>query len=190
MDGDGDDKITKAEFLEALQVTDAARALQYVGVDAVELVDYADFIFSANGPTLHATSQPHAREGDLNGARKLGLGLDEDERLLTFEQLMGVILQFRGASSATVKDIVDLRKYLRNEMVQQHNELLEVFNAIMETEERLDKVACAVELGRMSFDEHFHQLEAAGTKHFHQLEATGTMPFSVRQADRSSVESV
>jgi len=94
LDEDGDNEISKSEFVKILEIPDACRCLQEVGVDVVGLVDLTDFLF----------------EGD-----------DEDEegggceQNLTFEKFMEVVLQLRGSNNATVKDIVDLRKSIRKE---------------------------------------------------------------------------
>jgi len=85
IDTDGDGKIAKHEFSNLLSNPKAARALHDVGVDPVGLVDFEEFIF----------------EG----------GKDE----LEFFEFMDVVLQFRGTNTATVKDIVDFKKMVRNE---------------------------------------------------------------------------
>merc|ERR1712039_396293 len=46
-DTDGDQRISKGEFVNLIQQPDAARALQKIGVDVVGLVDYTDFLFVA-----------------------------------------------------------------------------------------------------------------------------------------------
>ena len=43
MDSNSDGMISKCEFLSILENPDAARALQHVGVDPVEIVEYVDF---------------------------------------------------------------------------------------------------------------------------------------------------
>jgi hypothetical protein len=73
-------KIGKDDFVKLLENPEAARALQDVGVDVVSLVDFTDFIFKEVGKEL------------------------------SFSDCMDVVLQLRGTNSATVKDIVDLRK--------------------------------------------------------------------------------
>eukprot|EP00930_Biecheleria_cincta_P042782 TRINITY_DN29438_c0_g1_i1.p1 TRINITY_DN29438_c0_g1~~TRINITY_DN29438_c0_g1_i1.p1 ORF type:complete len:642 (+),score=111.97 TRINITY_DN29438_c0_g1_i1:83-2008(+) len=73
-------EVTKQEFESLLTEPKAAIMLQDVGVDVVGLVDFADYIFS------------------------------EERPVLTFEEFMDVVLQLRGSNTASVKDIVDLRK--------------------------------------------------------------------------------
>merc|ERR1719276_54979 len=45
LDADGDNTISKREFMQILDNIDAVRCLQDVGVDVIGLVDFADFIF-------------------------------------------------------------------------------------------------------------------------------------------------
>lgn len=73
--------ITREEFGELLEQPYALKALKEVGVDAVGLVDFADFIFS-------------------------------DAESITFAHFMDTVLQLRGSNVATVKDVVDLRKFM------------------------------------------------------------------------------
>eukprot|EP00927_Polykrikos_kofoidii_P019656 TRINITY_DN19214_c1_g1_i2.p1 TRINITY_DN19214_c1_g1~~TRINITY_DN19214_c1_g1_i2.p1 ORF type:complete len:836 (-),score=158.75 TRINITY_DN19214_c1_g1_i2:122-2629(-) len=91
IDEDGGGTISRDEFMQILDNIDAMRALQEVGVDVVGLVDFVDFIFGED------TSPENARE-------------------LTLSEFMEVVLQLRGSNTATVKDIVDFRKFVRNEM--------------------------------------------------------------------------
>lgn len=95
LDMNGDGQISRSEFEKILEIPQAARALQDVGVDVVGLVDFAEVIF----------------EGDPNG--------EEPERQLSFSAFMDVVLQLRGGNTATVKDVVDCRK-----SIMQHNERL------------------------------------------------------------------
>lgn len=75
-----DDLITQEAFRSLLVSPQAAGILEEVDVDVVGLVDFADYIFSDEHP------------------------------FLAFPDFMEVILQLRGSNTASVKDIVDLRK--------------------------------------------------------------------------------
>jgi len=77
------DRITKVQFQELLAIPEAARALHQVGVDAAGLVDYIDIIF---------------------------LKSDKSDEI-DFADFMEIILELRGGNKATVKDVVDLRKF-------------------------------------------------------------------------------
>eukprot|EP00929_Paragymnodinium_shiwhaense_P052959 TRINITY_DN2651_c0_g2_i1.p1 TRINITY_DN2651_c0_g2~~TRINITY_DN2651_c0_g2_i1.p1 ORF type:complete len:846 (+),score=209.53 TRINITY_DN2651_c0_g2_i1:81-2618(+) len=89
LDADGGGTISKKEFLQILDNVDAVRCLADVGVDVYSLVDLADYIFEDDDAS--------------NG----------DELELDFCKFMEVVLQLRGTNQATVKDIVDLRKFMR-----------------------------------------------------------------------------
>merc|ERR1719335_1052200 len=88
LDKDGDHCISKSEFVKILENFDAVKSLQDVGVDVVGLVDFADVIF------------------------------DDGAQELSFEKFMDVVLQLRGTNTATVKDIVELRKMVRTNNIQ------------------------------------------------------------------------
>merc|ERR1712151_156582 len=79
--------ISKAEFCDILRNREATKALHEVGVDVVGLVDFVDFIFGGDDSEADGTT-------------------------LTFSDFMDVVLQLRGSNTATVKDVVDLRKFI------------------------------------------------------------------------------
>jgi len=81
LDTEGGALISRDEFGDFLEKPYALKALKEIGVDAVGLVDFADFIFA-------------------------------DAEDITFAHFMDTILQLRGSNVATVKDIVDLRKFV------------------------------------------------------------------------------
>ncbi|CAJ1341963.1 unnamed protein product [Effrenium voratum] len=84
-----DGKLQKSEFFMIAQDKDAVRALKELGVDVFTLIDFADMIFE----------EPGEDAGESGEAE------------LSFADFMEVILQFRGTNMATVKDMVDLRKW-------------------------------------------------------------------------------
>eukprot|EP00927_Polykrikos_kofoidii_P039742 TRINITY_DN34068_c1_g2_i1.p1 TRINITY_DN34068_c1_g2~~TRINITY_DN34068_c1_g2_i1.p1 ORF type:complete len:749 (-),score=124.82 TRINITY_DN34068_c1_g2_i1:244-2250(-) len=104
LDEDGDGSISQAEFAQVLESFDATSALQEVGVDVIGLVDFADFIFQG--------------DVDENG--------NTSEKKLSFEEFMNVVLQFRGSNTATVKDIVDLRKFITTSIARTNSQVAEV----------------------------------------------------------------
>eukprot|EP00929_Paragymnodinium_shiwhaense_P031927 TRINITY_DN17780_c0_g1_i1.p1 TRINITY_DN17780_c0_g1~~TRINITY_DN17780_c0_g1_i1.p1 ORF type:complete len:757 (+),score=198.51 TRINITY_DN17780_c0_g1_i1:204-2474(+) len=87
IDEDGGGTVSRDEFDLILDCELAIEALQDVGVDVLGLIDFADFIFGSD---------------------------DDQEVELTLPEFMAVVLQLRGTNNATVKDMVDLRKFLRN----------------------------------------------------------------------------
>eukprot|EP00747_Dinoflagellata_sp_TGD_P166575 gnl/TRDRNA2_/TRDRNA2_189561_c0_seq1.p1 gnl/TRDRNA2_/TRDRNA2_189561_c0~~gnl/TRDRNA2_/TRDRNA2_189561_c0_seq1.p1 ORF type:complete len:738 (+),score=172.14 gnl/TRDRNA2_/TRDRNA2_189561_c0_seq1:158-2371(+) len=98
LDNNDDGLISKTEFKKILENKKAARALQEVGVDVVGLVDFADFIFQQQ------LADSDDDDDDDHTQNK--------EMKLNFHNFMHIILQFRGSNTATVKDIVDLRKFV------------------------------------------------------------------------------
>merc|ERR1719183_2974034 len=108
LDSDGGGTISKKEFIEIIDNVDAVRCLDDVGVDVFALVDLADYIFE---------------DDDAE---------NQDEIELDFTKFMEVVLQLRGTNHATVKDIVDLRKFMRKSM-------LETFKHTTKILERLDE---------------------------------------------------
>merc|ERR1712139_501263 len=82
-DRNKDGRITRSEFVQLLDISDAVKALDNVGVDPVALVDFAD--------------------------------IDEDGSI-SFGDFMSAVFALRGKNQATVKDIVDVRKYMQREI--------------------------------------------------------------------------
>jgi len=91
IDTDGDMRISKREFLDILRDNKAMRALHKVEVDVFTLLDNADFIFN---------------QIDAEG--------NEYEKELTFDEFMTVIIDLRAGNFATVKDITNLRKFIKD----------------------------------------------------------------------------
>mmetsp|Transcript_14045 Transcript_14045/g.31813 ORF Transcript_14045/g.31813 Transcript_14045/m.31813 type:complete len:589 (+) Transcript_14045:3-1769(+) len=106
LDRDGDMKISKGEFMQILENPEACRCLEDVGVDVVGLIDSVDAIFTDKSYDVNAM----ANGGDAN------LQLD-------FPKFMEVVLALRGTNNATVKDVVELRKFVRDAMVTTSVEL-------------------------------------------------------------------
>jgi hypothetical protein len=78
--------ISRPEFLRLLEIPQAVRMIADVGVDPVALLDYTEFIF------------------------------ESEEKELSFSEFFDVLLSLRGNNSATVKDVVDLRKFVSSMM--------------------------------------------------------------------------
>eukprot|EP00927_Polykrikos_kofoidii_P083259 TRINITY_DN8487_c1_g1_i2.p1 TRINITY_DN8487_c1_g1~~TRINITY_DN8487_c1_g1_i2.p1 ORF type:complete len:798 (-),score=115.71 TRINITY_DN8487_c1_g1_i2:130-2523(-) len=116
LDTDLGGTISRKEFLEILQNVDAIKALQEVGVDVVGLVDFADFIF--------------------------GVDCDNDDAgiELSLSQFMEVVLQLRGSNTATVKDIVDLRKFIRTSFADTQVQISSLHADMKTTHHTISKV--------------------------------------------------
>jgi hypothetical protein len=98
LDSDGGGSISKVEFMQIIDNEEAVRCLADVGVDVFALIDLADYIFEDD-------------EAD-----------NENEIELNFAHFMDVVLQLRGTNQATVKDIVDLRKFMRKSMSENYKQ--------------------------------------------------------------------
>jgi len=100
-DGDDDNEISKDEFMQMLRNDRAMEILADVGIDVVGLVDFVDYIFEADNVDFLGHSTVH----------------EAKEKTLTFGEFMKVILDMRGSNTATVRDIVDLRKFVKERIV-------------------------------------------------------------------------
>ncbi|CAE7302161.1 Scn11a, partial [Symbiodinium pilosum] len=102
-DANFDGRLQKNEFFKIARDKQAVKALKELGVDMLTLIDFADIIFE------------NASES-------------EESEELSFSEFMEVILQFRGSNTATVKDMVDFRKWFT---VQYRQMLREDMEAIL-----------------------------------------------------------
>eukprot|EP00930_Biecheleria_cincta_P057185 TRINITY_DN43159_c0_g1_i1.p1 TRINITY_DN43159_c0_g1~~TRINITY_DN43159_c0_g1_i1.p1 ORF type:complete len:590 (-),score=110.25 TRINITY_DN43159_c0_g1_i1:11-1780(-) len=93
IDTNGDNEISKDEFLGIIDNEEAVRALKGLGVDVNSMREQADMIY---GETFID------EDGNVN------------ERKLSFSEFMEVVNSMRPMNSVTVKDIVALRKYVHN----------------------------------------------------------------------------
>eukprot|EP00927_Polykrikos_kofoidii_P073256 TRINITY_DN6930_c0_g1_i4.p1 TRINITY_DN6930_c0_g1~~TRINITY_DN6930_c0_g1_i4.p1 ORF type:complete len:733 (+),score=165.78 TRINITY_DN6930_c0_g1_i4:73-2271(+) len=130
IDEDGGGTISRDEFMQILENEEAIEALQDVGVDVIGLVDFVSFIFGDD-------KDPEDDASDMM------------EVELTLPQFMEVILQLRGCNNATVKDVVDLRKFVRTSIYQTsvHLDNIEATNCLClqrmrENLEMLGRIRC------------------------------------------------
>jgi len=101
MDEDGNMLISKREFVRIIDSQAACCALNDVGVDVLGLIESADAIFETDA----AVDSPSK---DIQ---------------LTFDEFIEIVLQLRGSSTSSIKDIVELRRILRG-MSEETNQLL------------------------------------------------------------------
>eukprot|EP00928_Gymnodinium_smaydae_P030038 TRINITY_DN22446_c0_g1_i1.p1 TRINITY_DN22446_c0_g1~~TRINITY_DN22446_c0_g1_i1.p1 ORF type:complete len:599 (+),score=73.29 TRINITY_DN22446_c0_g1_i1:88-1884(+) len=113
LDENGDGLISQAELLRIFDNENATRRLQEAGVDIVGLVDFADVIF----------------QSDAHG--------HEYGKLLDFNDFMSLVLQLRGTNSVTVKDVVDLRKFVHAKTTQVSNQVARVEDRLRHMELKL-----------------------------------------------------
>mmetsp|Transcript_42749 Transcript_42749/g.81754 ORF Transcript_42749/g.81754 Transcript_42749/m.81754 type:complete len:679 (+) Transcript_42749:135-2171(+) len=105
-DVDGDDKISKDEFMKLLREKDALFILSEVGVDVMSLYDLADTIFDLDGEELGETdSHPGLNKLITPGNKKK----------IDFGEFMRIILALRGTNQASFKDVTELRKWMKGQ---------------------------------------------------------------------------
>lgn len=93
LDMNHDNRISKTEFLDIAKNDKACKALHQVGVEAADLVQHADHIFD---------------EETEDGSYA--------ERKLDFNEFMQVILKLRGTNAATIRDITNLRRQVKDDI--------------------------------------------------------------------------
>merc|ERR1712032_461750 len=96
LDSDLSGKISKEEFLQLIKNDDAKNALEAVGVDVLAMMDHADSIFQSD---------------------RYGQQFDKQ---LDFNEFMELVLQLHGGQKATVRDIVELRKFIHQQNTSNH----------------------------------------------------------------------
>jgi len=106
LDKNNNKMISKREFVQIVDNREAARAIQDLGVDVVGLVDFAEVFFSAD-----TDDETYSKE-------------------LSFSEFMEAVVSLRGSNTATVKDIIDLRKVVMNSMSKQDRQVQEVFQLV------------------------------------------------------------
>jgi len=95
IDTNCDDSISEKEFDLIVKNKVAISALVECGVDPLILIDMKDHLFTADDP-----DDPDEESNE------------EEEKTFTFNEFLDLVLQLRGSNRATVKEMVDLRKYL------------------------------------------------------------------------------
>eukprot|EP00929_Paragymnodinium_shiwhaense_P095734 TRINITY_DN57005_c0_g1_i1.p1 TRINITY_DN57005_c0_g1~~TRINITY_DN57005_c0_g1_i1.p1 ORF type:complete len:718 (-),score=88.40 TRINITY_DN57005_c0_g1_i1:9-2162(-) len=84
IDADGNKMLDKQEFQALCLHPDACRVMNEVGVDVISLVDFVDFIYEETAT----------------------------DNEMSFADLFKLILQLRGSNNATVRDVVELRRFV------------------------------------------------------------------------------
>merc|ERR1712216_47534 len=109
IDVDHNGKISKEEFVAMVENKEAVRTLSELGVNVVHLVDMTDSFF-------------HHEDHEADFGKELSL-----------PDFMEVVMQFRGQNQATVKDIMQLRKFIRTELNKSDRLAVEASNNLEET---------------------------------------------------------
>lgn len=97
IDQDGDNQISKDEFMAIIEHPVAVAALTEAGVDVISLVDIADVIFQSD------------RQGE------------EFDTTLDFDSFMVIVMKFCGTNYATTTDLVDIKKLLQGQSSSIHD---------------------------------------------------------------------
>lgn len=96
-------ELSKEEFLLAMNHPDALRVMTDVGVDIIAILEVVDFMFTDD--QLDAFVEYNAPTGRT-----------ERWKRLHFDEIFEILAQLRGTNEATVKDVVDLRKFIHSSM--------------------------------------------------------------------------
>merc|ERR1711879_78903 len=83
-------QISKADFAKLVESRSAVQALDGLDIDVIALLETSDHIFDSSST------------GDVQ----------QFDRLLSFSEMMQVLIQLRGSNKATVRDIVDLKRFV------------------------------------------------------------------------------
>merc|ERR1719272_2035150 len=138
IDDNGDMRLSREELNQLLEIPEASRAIQDVGVDPIGLVDYTDFIFEDS--------------------------LDES---ISFQALVQLILELRGSNTSTVKDVVDVRKCIMHEFCQLKDMLDEqaasMNSSIVEVKSLMLKEKCVSEKDTNMMASEIHKLKKGFT---------------------------
>lgn len=146
IDCDNDGKVSKEEFRAILRAPVAVKALQEVGVDVMALVDSAELIFQSDD------------EGN------------KFDKSLTFNDFMSVVLQLRGANPATVRDVMDLRKFVHTQNNARYSMLTHLDRLVRKLAYSQDQLM------------HHLKVEANSCSSFHKV---GNSPINGRRLMRS-----
>jgi hypothetical protein len=119
-DENGDGWLQKSEFFAMLQHPSALAALKDVGVDALALIDLVDLIFDDEVMDVDGSFLDDADAEEV----------EKEEPAITFSEFMDKLLQLRGTNLATVKDVIDLRKYFKTRLQVQENYLRAIMSHV------------------------------------------------------------
>eukprot|EP00746_Dinoflagellata_sp_MGD_P014485 gnl/MRDRNA2_/MRDRNA2_131770_c0_seq1.p1 gnl/MRDRNA2_/MRDRNA2_131770_c0~~gnl/MRDRNA2_/MRDRNA2_131770_c0_seq1.p1 ORF type:complete len:367 (+),score=78.05 gnl/MRDRNA2_/MRDRNA2_131770_c0_seq1:3-1103(+) len=117
LDTDGSGSISRKEFERFLEIPASSSALEQLGVDGTNLLLLADVIFDVESNDK-VGNQNAVVTAPLDGIKENGIlsksiQNDTEEVELKFPELLEMICRLRSTNTASVPDIVDLRKYIR-----------------------------------------------------------------------------
>jgi hypothetical protein len=123
IDVEGEGKISQDQFKEFVNHDESDPAFQELGVDKENLLSLVDIIFAVeddvrmsskgtNQETEDEEANPQRTASKMIGSRKTGRP-DPPLVKLSFAEIIEMILNLRSSNGAMVKDIVELRKFIR-----------------------------------------------------------------------------
>eukprot|EP00746_Dinoflagellata_sp_MGD_P131622 gnl/MRDRNA2_/MRDRNA2_65382_c0_seq3.p1 gnl/MRDRNA2_/MRDRNA2_65382_c0~~gnl/MRDRNA2_/MRDRNA2_65382_c0_seq3.p1 ORF type:complete len:667 (+),score=105.09 gnl/MRDRNA2_/MRDRNA2_65382_c0_seq3:258-2003(+) len=147
MDRDGSGTISQEEFVSFVNQPSVAPALDELGVDREGLLSFADEIFSAGADAqeeenaererqLSSMLTPKPGKRTLRRSARVMLSFGHS---LSFGEVLEHILTLRSSNTAMVKDIVDLRKFIRGNTKQTNEMMMHVVRMQQKLMVRLDE---------------------------------------------------
>jgi len=113
-DKNDDRTIHKEEFELLMRNPDVNMILTNFGVDAEDLISLKDVLFEGKQLVGELPEVDEEEEGNADANTKQVISTDK--RRLRFAEFLERVLRLRGGNGASVRDIVDLREYVRQRM--------------------------------------------------------------------------
>jgi len=134
--------VTPEAFNQMLRNPKALEAFTQIGIDVVGLPTAMDFIF------------PQQEDDDAGKPDKQNWEHTHAHQSILFADFMEHILMLRGSNNATVKDVVDIRKFVRHELLEvERNLAVSIYHQAHQTRELMN--------GNGSMHGHGHDDKAA-----------------------------
>uniref|UniRef100_A0A7S0B7R4 EF-hand domain-containing protein n=1 Tax=Pyrodinium bahamense TaxID=73915 RepID=A0A7S0B7R4_9DINO len=115
-DKDDDQHVRKDEFELLMRNPEMYMILTNFGVDAEDLVGMKDILFEIREPGEGVSDDPEEPENTDVAEKSSCLAGVSLSRKISFDEFMDTVLRLRGGNGALVRDIVDLREYVRQRM--------------------------------------------------------------------------
>jgi len=111
-DKNDDRNIRKDEFELLMRNPEIHMILSNFGVDAEDLVSLKDILFE-NKERFMDNPLSDNEEGETPKQVMRDMSSGMDDRKISFGEFLELVLRLRGGNGATVRDVVDLREYVR-----------------------------------------------------------------------------
>lgn len=131
LDKDGTGTVSRTELEGLVQVPSAVEALQQLGVDIPNLLQLSEVIFDMEGhgdaggntPTGGDGKMKKLEDDQLDGINGFGEEGEGGGAELSFAEFLEMVMRLRSENTASVPDIVDLRKFIRLSNTRQGEKL-------------------------------------------------------------------